>query len=105
MTKSATPCAFCGGTGSLSTEHVVPKWLRKALQISGPVKEYSDATYIGAAQTLAVFHEVCVGCNSEWLSNLETAVRPVQEPLLLGQRRALPVGWTRTSRQSWPRGR
>jgi hypothetical protein len=33
MTKSTTPCVFCGRAGSLSDEHVVPKWLRKALQI------------------------------------------------------------------------
>lgn len=85
MTKSATPCAFCGRTGSLSTDHVVPKWLRKALVISGPVKEYSGVTYVGAAETLAVvFHEICRTCNSGWLSALETATRPVLEPLLLG---------------------
>ena len=30
--------------GSLSTEHVIPKWVRKALQISEPVKEYSGST-------------------------------------------------------------
>jgi hypothetical protein len=54
MTKSMTPCVFCGSTGSLSTEHVVPKWLRKALVISGPVKEYSGTTYTGAAETLSI---------------------------------------------------
>jgi hypothetical protein len=60
-TKSSTPCVFCGTTGSLSTEHVVPKWVRKALQIREPVREFSATTYVGAAETLAiVFHEVCV---------------------------------------------
>lgn len=50
---------FCGATGSLSTEHGAPKWVRKALRISKPVKEYS--TYVGVAETLSiVFHEVCV---------------------------------------------
>ncbi len=83
--KSLTPCVFCGATGSLSTEHVVPKWVRKALQISEPVQEYSGSTYIGAAETLAiVFHEVCVRCNSGWMETLETAARPVLGPLLLG---------------------
>lgn len=80
-----TPCVFCGATGSLSTEHVVPKWVRKALQISEPVREYSGSTYVGAAETLAiVFHEVCVRCNSGWMESLETATRPVLGPLLLG---------------------
>jgi hypothetical protein len=85
MTKSTTPCVFCGTTGSLSTEHVVPKWVRKALQISEPVKEFSGTTYVGAAEALAiVFHEVCTSCNSGWMEHLETAARPVLEPLLLG---------------------
>jgi hypothetical protein len=85
MTKSTTPCVFCGMTGSLSTEHMVPKWVRKALQISEQVKEFSGTTYVGAAEALAiVFHEVCTNCNSGWMEHLETAARPALEPLLLG---------------------
>lgn len=73
-TKSTTPCVFCGATGSLSTEHVVPKWVRKALQIREPVKEFSGTAYVGAAETLAiVFHEVCVSCNKGWMESLERA--------------------------------
>lgn len=84
-TKSATPCVFCGTTGSLSTEHVIPKWVRKALRIGEPVREFSGSTYVGAAETLAVvFHEVCVSCNTGWMEALETVTRPVLEPLLLG---------------------
>jgi hypothetical protein len=64
---------------------VVPKWVRKALQISEPVKEFSGTTYVGAAEALAiVFHEVCTKCNSGWMEHLETAARPALEPLLLG---------------------
>jgi hypothetical protein len=64
---------------------VVPKWVRKALQIREPVKEFSGTTYVGAAETLAiVFHEVCVRCNSGWMETLESITRPVLEPLLLG---------------------
>jgi hypothetical protein len=84
-TKSAKPCVFCGATGSLSTEHLVPKWVRKALQISEPVREFSGTTYVGAAETLSVvFHEVCVRRNSGWMETLETVTRPVLGPLLLG---------------------
>jgi hypothetical protein len=58
--------------GSLSTEHVVPKWVRKALQIREPIKEFSGTAYVGAAETLAiVFHEVCVSCNKRWMESLE----------------------------------
>lgn len=85
MIKSETPCVFCGTTGSLSTEHVVPKWLRRALLIQENVREFSGTKYVGAAETLAiVFHEVCRSCNHGWMETLESAVRPVLEPLLLG---------------------
>lgn len=85
MTKSTTPCVFCGSTGTLSTEHVIPRWLRNALVITGPVKQYTGTAYTGAAETLSVvFHEVCERCNNGWLARLETAARPVLEPLLLG---------------------
>jgi hypothetical protein len=84
-TKSTTPCVFCGAAGSLSDEHVVPKWVRKALQIREPVREFSGTAYVGAAETLAiVFHEVCVSCNTGWMESLETDTRPVLGPLLLG---------------------
>ena len=63
----------------------MPKWVRKALQISEPVREFSGTTHVGAAETLAiVFHEVCVSCNTGWMETLETITRPVLGPLLLG---------------------
>lgn len=71
--------------GLPSDEHVVPRWVRKALQISEPVREFSGTTYVGAAETLAiVFHEVCVSCNTGWMESLERAAGPVLGPLLLG---------------------
>ena len=91
--------------GLLSTEHVVPKWVRKALQIREPVKEFSGTAYVGAAETLAiVFHEVCVSCNKGWMESLERAAGPVLGPLLLGAAPGSSGGWIPISRQSWPRG-
>jgi hypothetical protein len=76
---------FCGTAGSLSTEHVVPKWVRKVLQIREPVREFNGTAYVGAAETLAiVFHEVCVSCNTGWMESLERDASPVLGPLLLG---------------------
>lgn len=76
---------FCGQAGSLSAEHVIPKWLRKSLQIQQPVREFRGTAYAGAAETLAVvFHEVCTGCNNGWMEKLESATRPILEPMLLG---------------------
>lgn len=84
-TRAQKPCVFCSTTGALSTEHVVAKWIRKTLQISEPVKIYSGTTYLSSAETLAiVFHEVCTSCNTGWMERLESAARPVLEPMLLG---------------------
>lgn len=76
---------ICGRTGAPSTEHVIARWIRKVLQISEPVKEYRETTYLGRAEALAVvLHGVCVNCNNGWLSYLEKQVQPVLEPILLG---------------------
>lgn len=84
-TTKSTTCVFCGTVGSLSDEHVVAKWVRKALQIREPIREFSEAAYVGAAETLAiVFHEVCVSCNTGWMESLERDACPVLGPLLLG---------------------
>ena len=82
-------CVFCGATGSLSTEHVVPKWVRKGLQISEPVKEYSGSTStVAAAETLAiVFHEVCVRCNTGWMEPGNSPVGPCSGRCFWGPRR------------------
>jgi hypothetical protein len=66
----------------------VPVWLRDALMIQEKVREFSGDSCVGSADTLAiVFHEVCVRCNTTWMATLETRVRPVLEPLLLGARK------------------
>lgn len=76
---------ICGKVGEPSTEHVIAKWIRKALQIQGPVKEFSGNSYVGTSEALAVvLHGVCVTCNRGWLNYLEQKVRPVLEPMLLG---------------------
>lgn len=64
---------------------MIAKWIRKVLQITEPVKVYRGTTYAGAAEALAiVFREVCANCNTGWMERLESAARPVLEPLLLG---------------------
>jgi hypothetical protein len=93
---------FCGTAGSLSDEHMVPKWLRKALQIREQVREFSGTAYVGAAETLAiVFHEMCVSCNRGWMERLERDARPVLGPLLLGPRRVRRVCWIPVSTLQW----
>ena len=105
-TKSTTPCVFCGRAGSPSTEHVVPRWLRKALQIREPVREFSGTAYVGAAETLAiVFHEVCVSCNTGCLESLEERRAQSSRRCFWEPRRVRRTCWIPISRRSWQHGR
>ena len=40
--------------------------------------------------TTTKFRVVCARCNNEWMSQMEEAVRPTLEPMILGQRLKLP---------------
>jgi hypothetical protein len=85
--KSNQPCLFCERSGEPSREHIIPKWLREALQIQGRVEEYREDTLVGTWDTLAVvLPRVCVTCNTGWMNKLETRVQPLLGPLLLGAR-------------------
>jgi hypothetical protein len=48
VTKFHPPGVFCGTTGSLSTEHGVPKWCATALQVREPVREFSVTRYVAS---------------------------------------------------------
>ena len=79
------PASSARRPAPLSTEHVVPKWVRKALQIGEPVKEYSGITYVGAAETLRSYSTRCVsGATPGGWRRWNSVTRPVLEPLLLG---------------------
>jgi hypothetical protein len=84
-TRSTTPCLICGRVGEPSKEHVVGRRVRDALGTRGLVREYSETTYVGATEALAiVLHGVCVTCNRGWLEYLDRNAWPVLEPILLG---------------------
>lgn len=79
MAGSTKACLFCGRTGQkLTAEDVYPRWLRKALNIKGPITFESDSGVQRSAPTLEVrLREVCEGCNNGWLHDLERAFRSV----------------------------
>jgi hypothetical protein len=77
---------FCGGL-DLSDEHVIARWLREELKIHGHVQEHLEFGAPRIRDTLAVvFSEVCVKCNSGWLSRTEGRTRPILMPMLFGNR-------------------
>lgn len=87
---SGKPCLFCGQTGSLSREHVIPKWARKALGAHGVIEERSGVTRRMDALAV-ILPQVCTGCNTGWMNALEQRVRPFLAPMFLGSASALPV--------------
>ena len=112
--KDATECVFCGTRlrrSVRSSEHVLPKWLREVrvlrqnpciLKDAGKRRWTVDPPEFVAGGSIAVIPaprklrtknsapltitvRVCQPCNHRWMSRLETAVRPILEPLINGE--------------------
>jgi hypothetical protein len=79
-------CVFCSDP-DLSHEHVISRWLRDEMRIQGPVQEHPEFGSPRIWNTLAlVLPEVCVKCNTGWLSRAEDRARPILTPMLFGNR-------------------
>lgn len=64
---------------------MIARWLREELKIRGQVQEHLEFGAPHIWNTLAVVHpEVCVKCNTGWLSRAESRVRPILMPMLFG---------------------
>ncbi|MGW3291491.1 hypothetical protein ACWDR3_43370 [Streptomyces sp. NPDC001002] len=86
-------CVFCGGT-PLTKEHVLPRWLKVALDptvrrhryialSNGAVRQH-DAPPLDSQVKI-----VCSGCNSGWMNQLEENVRHFLPDLIRGNPCAL----------------
>ena len=89
-------CIFCG-SGSLTREHVLPRWLEGVLPGAGPFRiRHDDAVDPHrlrewlSPRLNAVARSVCGGCNSGWMAALEDAARPILAPLIKGEPSRLP---------------
>jgi hypothetical protein len=76
-------CIFCGASGPLSNEHVIPVWLQEyvggrekgsfqGVHISAVGLALSKRSASGNSHTLGT---VCATCNNGWMSRLESAFR------------------------------
>ena len=74
-------CIFCGASGPLTSEHVIPVWLQqyvggreksgfRGTHLSPIGMALSERTASGNSHTLAA---VCATCNNGWMSRLESA--------------------------------
>jgi len=90
-------CAFCGHAGELTKEDVIPRWLAKFINVHCPHMRWeaveiafgTDQPYrsrVWPAATASVYKRriVCGECNNVWMSQLETRVKSVLCPLILG---------------------
>jgi hypothetical protein len=83
-------CAFCDAAAD-SDEHLWGDWLNRVLPT------YENTTYnIAIGPTTRAWNSprpatlkikaVCGPCNNEWMSRLESAVKPIIVPMIYGQR-------------------
>ena len=87
-------CFFCGGTDRpLTEEHVWPKWVSRLLfgrynsghfrhlrATGGTTTANWRSPYINVTTTT-----VCSDCNNQWLSSLETQIKLLASPLIVGE--------------------
>ena len=92
-----TSCLFCArsGSGILSNEHVIPRWLLDHLDLpegdqlfqgvsSSKTNELITSPRIHSSFNFVQGH-VCQECNNGWMSRLEGLAKPLLVPLIDGQ--------------------
>jgi hypothetical protein len=103
--KRAKTCIFCGARGSISKEHFWPEWLAKhipPLMRNAHVSEFHSAEGLQPKQLLRrserpggvntkKIRAVCMRCNNEWMSGLESKAKPPLLALLNGSRSVLAL--------------
>jgi hypothetical protein len=96
----ARKCIFCAINNANSREHFYSEWMHDLLP-NGPEGTYSGEFIDRHPKTKAVNRHdrrtkpgelytkkmkvVCQSCNNEWMSGLETAVRPLLTPIIQGE--------------------
>lgn len=81
----ASVCIFCK-RGPVTKEHVLPAWLKEALPIVGAVEVHIGGEDGDPAWRMASLDQmariVCLGCNTGWMSDLETFCSPRLSPVI-----------------------
>jgi hypothetical protein len=92
-TRTARKCVWCGAGSSpenpITTEHIIAEWFTKALEGSGQLNhayrdhgaEQDTRAWSSNKPSFAV-NATCDGCNSGWMSDLETQASRILPPFI-----------------------
>ena len=98
MTVART-CFFCGRRGSLSKEHVWPRWIQKYVDTPEPTRSSRTTGFYHEGDTITIEPDritpprqgsvltfkvriVCERCNNGWMSKLESQAKPILRSLI-----------------------
>src|SRR5664279_2981044 len=87
----ATACVFCGASGTMTKEHVLPDWLERigltgqpAAAGSGWLNRSSEYRQTSRPFQTTV-KAVCATCNNGWMNQLEQIAGRVLAPIIRGE--------------------
>ncbi len=89
--SAARSCVFCGRTGDMSKEHLLR---RKFIDLYEPPRDLryirqdplgKDFRRMPVSQFQVTINDVCRACNGGWLNDLENAVEPFLNRLIMGE--------------------
>lgn len=91
---AARQCVFCRQSGKLTNEDAWPKWLiehvfNKGVQVSQRWGGRDGMTGFTSTRRNVTVRQVCAACNNHWMSDLETAAKPLLLPWIDGTRTRL----------------
>lgn len=103
--KAPRRCVFCRESGA-SEEHVFAKWISRAVSGKGKGMFEMTATHPPrpkrTAKIMAVTNRaVCKPCNEGWMSDLETAVRPLIFDAIQGRLATFAAATDRITVAAW----
>jgi hypothetical protein len=88
----ATICVFCGASGKMTAEHVLPNWLAGIGLTSQPAAGAASGWLNRSPQPRGpgkpfrtTVRAVCASCNNGWMSGLEQVARRVLTPMIRGE--------------------
>ena len=88
-------CVFCGASGKMTSEHVLPNWLagvglakQPVVQASGWLNRSPQSHGQGQPFQTKV-KAVCAACNNGWMSALEQTACRVFSPIIRGESQAV----------------